>query len=65
MKRHLRENRSNDAQRRMIIEIIDDALQLAEKLGPHPLTRGCNCMACVHQRKRLLRIRGTDCRFKL
>lgn len=50
----------NTAQRRIIIETIDAAFHLSEKLGRHPLTIGCNCMACVHQRKRLLKITGKD-----
>jgi len=65
MKIPLKKNRSGDAQRRMIIETIDAALHLAEQLGRHPLTKGCNCMACVHQRKRLLEINGKDWKFKL
>jgi hypothetical protein len=58
-------NNSGEARRRMIIETIEAALELAEKLGRHPLTKGCNCMACLHQRKRLLEITGKDWKFKL
>ena len=65
MKISLKKNRSGDAQRRMIIETIDAALNLSEKLGRHPLTKGCNCMACVHGRKRMLAITGKDWKFKL
>lgn len=41
--------------RRLIIEMIDAAMDLAEKMGPHPLMPGCNCIACVGKRKQLLR----------
>jgi hypothetical protein len=29
---------------------------LAHKLGPHPLTKGCNCIHCIHKRKRILKV---------
>jgi hypothetical protein len=41
--------------RRIIMEMIEAAMELAEKKGPHPLTPGCNCIACVGKRKRLLK----------
>jgi len=41
--------------RRIIMEMIDAAMELAQKKGPHPLTSGCNCMACVGKRKQLLK----------
>ena len=41
-------------QRKMIVEMIDASFKLAEKLGRHPLTKGCNCIACIHKRKRIL-----------
>jgi len=58
-------NNSGEARRRMIIETIEAALELAEKLGRHPLTKGCNCMACLHQRKRLLTMTEKDWKFSL
>lgn len=65
MKNLPQKNNSCAAQRRMIIQMIDAGLRLAEKLGEHPLTKGCNCLACVHQRKRILEITGKDWKFKL
>jgi hypothetical protein len=53
------------AQRRMIIDMIDAGFRLAKKLGRHPLTKGCNCMACIHRRKRIMEITGKDWKFKL
>lgn len=41
--------------RRLIIEMIDAAMDLAEEKGPHPLLPGCNCIACVGKRRQLLR----------
>jgi len=58
-------NNSGEARRRMIIETIETALELAEKLGRHPLTKGCNCMACLHRRKRLLKITEKEWKFRL
>ncbi len=40
--------------RPMILQQIDAAIELAEKKGKHPLTRGCNCIHCAQRRKRLL-----------
>ncbi|OIN96374.1 MAG: hypothetical protein AUJ48_01670 [Deltaproteobacteria bacterium CG1_02_45_11] len=53
------------AQRRMIVGMIDVSFRLAEKLGRHLLTKGCNCIACIHRRKRILKITGKDWKFKL
>ncbi len=41
-------------ERRMIYEMINASMELAEKKGDHPLERGCNCIACVNKRKALL-----------
>ena len=46
------------AKREMILEMIDASWKLAERLGKHPLRNGCNCIACVNKRKRLLN--GTE-----
>lgn len=43
-----------DAQRAMIIEMIEASMALAQELGPHELTKGCNCIACVNKRKRFM-----------
>ncbi|MFP3982011.1 MAG: hypothetical protein ACLFUY_11480 [Desulfobacterales bacterium] len=48
-----REKRVN-AQRAMIVEMIEASMQKAEEKGPHSLTRGCSCIVCVNRRKRLL-----------
>ena len=39
---------------RMIVEMIDAAMQLALEKGPHEVTPGCNCISCVNKRKRIL-----------
>ena len=41
--------------RRIIIEMIDAAVGLAEEKGPHPLEPGCSCIACATIRKRLVK----------
>jgi len=58
-------NDSGTARRRMIIRMIDACLSLSAKLGRHPLTKGCNCLACIHQRKRLLESNGRDWKNQL
>jgi len=40
----------------MVVEMIDADFSLAEKLGRHPLTKGCNCIDCIHKRKRILKL---------
>jgi hypothetical protein len=42
----------------MILEMIDAAIDLSRQKGPHPLTPGCTCIACVNRRKAVLR--GSD-----
>jgi hypothetical protein len=44
------------AERRMIYEMIEASMALSLKKGAHPLTRGCNCIACANKRK--LRLSG-------
>ncbi|MDZ7831925.1 MAG: hypothetical protein U5L07_09270 [Desulfobacterales bacterium] len=41
-------------QRRLITEMIEASMRLAMEKGPHPLTPGCSCIACVNKRKRKL-----------
>lgn len=41
-------------ERRMILEMINASWDLAEQLGKHPITAGCNCITCVNDRKRLI-----------
>jgi hypothetical protein len=40
---------------RMILEMIEESMALSVKKGHHPLTQGCNCIACVNKRKRILK----------
>ena len=42
------------AEKTMIFEIIDASCELAARKGEHRLENGCNCIACVNKRKRLL-----------
>jgi len=46
---------SNNDNNKIIFEMIDSSIELAEKIGKHPLTTGCNCISCVNKRKRVLR----------
>ncbi|MBF0450940.1 MAG: hypothetical protein HQK75_09580 [Candidatus Magnetomorum sp.] len=39
---------------RWVMGIIDDAMDLSEKLGKHELTNGCLCYRCITKRKRML-----------
>ena len=65
MKNQVKKNSRYPAQRRMVIEMINAAFRMAEKLGRHPLTKGCNCIACVNKRKRILKTPKTDWKFNL
>jgi hypothetical protein len=51
--------------RRLIIEMIDAAMDLAAGKGPHPLEPGCNCIACAGKRKLLLRGEPTPWKYIL
>jgi hypothetical protein len=42
-----------EERRKQIFEMIDASWELAQKKGPHPLERGCSCIACINKRKRL------------
>ncbi|KPA09408.1 hypothetical protein MHK_010391 [Candidatus Magnetomorum sp. HK-1] len=39
---------------RLVMGVIDDAMDLSEKLGNHELTNGCLCYQCITMRKRKL-----------
>jgi len=39
---------------RLIVEMIEESMAVSVKKGPHPLTPGCNCIACINMRKRIL-----------
>ena len=41
-------------EKKIIFEIINASCELAARKGEHPLQDGCNCIACVNKRKRLL-----------
>jgi len=51
--------------RRMIFEMIEASWELAERLGKHPLTKGCNCISCVDKRKRVLGERNKEWEFEI
>lgn len=65
MKNQVNKNYSCTTQRRMIVEMINVGFRLAEKLGPHPLTKGCNCIDCIHKRKRMVEPSEKEWKFKL
>ena len=52
-------------ERKMILEMINASWELAERLGKHPLKSGCNCIACVNRRKRMLDERNVEWKFEL
>jgi len=49
----------------MIIEMIDASMELARKLGKHPLAEGCNCIACVNKRKRIVKDSEPEWKYRL
>lgn len=51
--------------RKMILEMIDASWELADRLGEHPLSKGCNCISCVIRRKRLLAERTPEWKYEL
>jgi len=51
--------------RKMIFEMIEASWELAERLGKHPLTKGCNCISCVDKRKRVLGERNREWEFEI
>ncbi|MDY6824313.1 MAG: hypothetical protein SWH68_11045 [Thermodesulfobacteriota bacterium] len=53
------------AERRLIVEMMNASMQLAYEKGPHPLTPGCNCIACVNKRKRKLAAPEKPWRYRL
>ena len=52
-------------ERKMIFEMIDASLELAQRLGEHPVKAGCNCISCVNKRKRILENQERKWRFSL
>ncbi|MDA3896882.1 MAG: hypothetical protein PF482_12145 [Desulfobacteraceae bacterium] len=49
----------------MIVEMIEESMALSVKKGPHLLTRGCNCIVCINQRKRILDGPSRPWRYRL
>ncbi|MEA1946367.1 MAG: hypothetical protein U9N83_03575 [Thermodesulfobacteriota bacterium] len=62
MKKH---QESIKQERKMIFEMIDASWELAERLGDHPVTTGCNCISCVNKRKRILKKHEKEWKFSL
>jgi len=52
-------------ERKMILEMIDASCDLAKRLGKHGLREGCNCIACVIKRKRVLDTRHEEWKYEL
>jgi hypothetical protein len=50
--KHVKDRRTADLA--MIVEMIDESMALAQRKGLHPQIPGCNCMACINKRKRIL-----------
>jgi hypothetical protein len=49
----------------MIAEMIEASMALSAEKGLHPLTPGCNCIACVNKRKRILQGPQKPWRYRL
>jgi len=45
--------------------MIDASWELAERLGKHKLKQGCNCIACVNKRKRILDAQYQEWKYEL
>ena len=56
---------SENEKRKMIIEMINASWDLAERLGKHPLKKGCNRITCVNKRKRILDKQKGEWKFVL
>jgi hypothetical protein len=67
MRNHCKEkNQDNPMQaRRMIDEMIEASMELAQKKGPHPLENGCICIVCVNRRKALLKGNEPEWKYSL
>jgi len=61
----IKSQQSIKEQRKQIIEMIDASLELAQRLGKHPLKAGCNCIACINERKRILKKQEIKWKFNL
>ena len=65
MNKHKNMEQSRKVKQSMIVEMINASWELAERLGKHPLKRGCNCISCVNKRKRLLKRLEQEWKFRL
>jgi len=65
MTRDRKAEQSHEAAWRAILEMIDASWELAERLGKHSLRKGCNCIACVNKRKRLIFKQETEWKYRL
>jgi len=54
-----------DADCALIMEMIEESMALSVKKGPHPLTQGCNCIACINKRKDILKGPPRPWRYRL
>ena len=63
--RDKRTRRIHEAAWEAVIEMIDASWELAERLGKHPLRKGCNCIECVNKRKRILAPQDREWTFRL
>jgi len=52
-------------ERKTTLKMIDVSRELAERLGEHKLKPGCNCIACVNKRKRILDKQYKEWKFEL
>jgi len=65
MRQGSRKKRVINAQRALIVEMIEASMQKAGEKGPHSLTRGCSCIVCVNRRKRILAGPERQWRYRL
>ena len=54
-----------EEERKMILEMIDASWEIAQKKGPHPLEKGCSCIACINKRKRVIEDGEKNWKYKL
>jgi len=52
-------------ERKTTLKMIGASREPAERLGKHGLKPGCNCIACVNRRKRILDKRNVGWKFML
>jgi len=52
-------------ERKIILEMISASWELSKRLGKHGLKNGCNCIACINKRKRLLNVWNGEWKFRL